>query len=424
MDEKARRRALELLGEKAAGGGRTYGDIARETGYSERQLMRLARRLAVRGEEGAAAHGNSGRRPANAAGPGEVEYLRRLKEPYPSVTIAHFRDIFFEDVLENPARAGDVAEYGLVPRGASWFRDLFRAEGWESPAQRRPSREPSGRPHPLRPPLPRRGTMLQVDATPLDWLGTGEAWAMHLAVDDATTEVAGGWFMPAECTRGYARAMLQVVRRHGVPRSIYSDRDAVFRSARDGSPTQFAAMMSDLGVRMIFANSPQAKGRVERYNRTAQLRLPTDAVRFGVRGYDELNAWFNDFYAPYLNAKFSYAPRDPESDFSPCPPEDRLPLVFRTRERRVSRGAAISYGTVLYLMVDGDGVVVDPGDGREVSVYVDAVTEEVYAEAAGRRLALVPVGTREGRGPAGAQDRRDLQRVLGEMTREGAARMG
>lgn len=424
MDERGKRRALELLGEKARGGGATYGEIALETGYSERQLMRLARKLSEEGEEAAMTHGNAGRRPSNAAGAGEVEFLRRLKEPYPSITIAHFRDIFLEDVVHNPSRAAEVAEYGLVPRSASWFRDLFAAEGWESPAGRRPERDPSGRPHPLRDPLPRRGMMLQADATPYDWLGTGEAWAMHLCVDDATTAVEGGWFMPRECTRGYARAMHQVVTRHGVPMALYTDRDAVFRSTRDGSPTQFAAMLSDLGVRMIFANSPQAKGRVERYNHTAQMRLPNDAVRFGVRGYGELNAWFNDFYAPYLNRKFSYRPRDPEPAYSPCPPAEELPRVFRTRERRVSRGAAISYGTVLYLMVDADGVVVDPGDGREVRVYVDALTEELYAEAAGRRLSLVPVGTHERQGQIGVQDRRELQRVLDEMTREGAARLG
>ena len=63
---------------------------------------------------------------------------------------------------------------------------------------------------------------------------------------------------------------------------MYSDKDSVFRTVKDGSPTQLALMMRDLGVRMIFANSPQAKGRVERYNSTAQMRLPTDLMRFGV----------------------------------------------------------------------------------------------------------------------------------------------
>jgi hypothetical protein len=82
---------------------------------------------------------------------------------------------------------------------------------------------------------------------------------MHHAVDDATTGVLGGWFMERECMRGYARMMREVVTRHGIPRSMYSDRDSVFRAVKDGSPTQLALMMRDLGVRMVFASSPQAK---------------------------------------------------------------------------------------------------------------------------------------------------------------------
>lgn len=424
MDAGTRKRAVEMLGRKAAGEGVTYADIALETGYSERQLMRLAKRLAQGGEEAALSHGGAGRRAPNAAGEAEVEFMRRLKEPYPSITVAHFRDIFIEDVLENPARADDVSRFGLVARSESWFRGLFAREGWVSPAARRPRRDREGRPHPMREPQPRRGMLVQVDATPYDWFGDGEAWAMHLAVDDATTGVLAGWFMPTECTRGYARMMRELVGRHGVPASIYSDKDAVFRATKDGSPTQFAAMMSDLGVRMVFANSPQAKGRVERYNRTVQLRLGNDLRRFGVRGYGEVNEWFNGFYAPYLNRRFSYRPRDPRSEFRPLPDGVDLSRVFRTRERRVARGGVVSYGRALYALVDGDGVVCDPGPGAEVAVFVDALTEELYAERGGRRYAMAPVGEREGRGPVGADDRRALQRALDEMTREGAAREG
>lgn len=266
--------------------------------------------------------------------------------------------------------------------------------------------------------------MAQVDGTPYDWFGSGEAWCMHLAVDDATTSVLGGWFMERECTRGYARMMREVVTRHGAPRSMYSDKDSVFRSARDGSPTQFALMMRDLGVRMVFANTPQAKGRVERYNATVQSRLPTDLVRFGVGGYDRINAWFNDFYAPYLNSKFSWRPTDPRSEFSPLPPGIDLSDIFRTRETRLSRGCTISCGAVVYAMCDGDGVLLEVPDGTALSVHVDAVTEEMYVERDGRRWACVPVATRSGRGPVGAEDARDLQRLLSEMSLGGAVREG
>ena len=422
MDKATKERALELLAEKKGGAGITYADIGVVTGYSKRQLIRLSKGLDERGAGSLLAHGNAGARPHNAATDDEVRVLRELKRPYPDVTIAHFRDIYIEDVIENPARAADVERYGLVPRSASWFRRLFGREGWRSPAQRLPGRDAAGRPHPMRAPLPRAGMMAQVDGTPYDWFGDGRPWCLHLSVDDATTGVLGGWFMERECMRGYARMMREVVTRHGAPRSVYADKASVFRAVKDGSPTQFALMMRDLGIRLIFAGSPQAKGRVERYNSTAQMRLPTDLVRFGVGGYDEINPWFNDFYAPYLNAKFSYAPRDPASDFSPLPEGLDLSSVFRTRESRVARGCSISYGRVTYVMADADGELLEVPDGTRLDVHVDAITEEMYVERSGGRWACVPVAGREGPGPSAVRDRRDLQDLLSDMQGDGAAR--
>ena len=424
MDRKTREKTLRLLAEKKSDPTITYADIEIETGYSRCQLMRLSKRLEEEGADSILVHGNSGARPHNAATEDEVRILRELKGPYPNVTIAHFRDIYLEDVIGNPARREDVERYGLVPRCASWFRDLFEREGWESPASRGRRRDADGRQHPMRKPLPRAGMLAQVDGTPYDWFGDGSPWCLHLAVDDATTGVLGGWFMEHECMRGYARMMRQVVVRHGVPRSLYSDKDTVFRAAKDGSPTQFAQMARDLGTHLIFAGSPQAKGRVERYNGTAQLRLPTDIVRFGVAGYDELNPWFNEFYAPYLNTKFSYRPADPRDDFMPLPGSLDLTEVFRTRESRVSRGCSISYRGTVYMMVDSDGVLLEVPDGTRLAVHVDAINEEMYVERSGRRWACVPVAERSGTGLSNVQDRRSLQRLLTEMQGDGAVREG
>ena len=414
MDARTKGEALEMLGRKARDPSITYGDIALATGYSERQLKRMAKSLREEGADAAGSHGNAGRRPANAATEGEIRYLRELKRPYPNVTIAHFRDIYFEDVLNNPRRAYDVERLGLVPRSASFFRDLFRREGWRSPAQRRPRAPGERREHPARPPAPCRGMLVQIDATPGEWVEGLGAWSMHLAVDDATSEPLAGWFMPSECVRGYARMMARVAAAHGVPEAVYADRSTIFRS-RKGGPTQFGLMMEGLGTRVLLASTPQAKGRVERAHLTVQLRLPTDIRRFGVAGYDELNEWFNGFYAPYIAGKFGYAPRDPADRFSP-PPAD-LSRVFRIREERRASGGVIAYGGSTWALVDALGEVRDPGPGEPVDVFTDAVTEDFYAEWRGTRLELVRVGERGRTGPVWIDDQKRMQAFLDDMGR-------
>ena len=182
MDKKTKAKAVELLSAKKLDRSITYADIERKTGYSRRQLIRISKRIDELGPEGAAEHGNSGRRPATAATEDELRYLREFKKPYRSITIAQFRDIFIEDVIENPDKRDDVERYGLVARSKSWFRELFRREGWKSPASK-PERAHAGRvSHPLRDPMPRRGMLVQVDGTPFDWFGDGSAWTLHLEI--------------------------------------------------------------------------------------------------------------------------------------------------------------------------------------------------------------------------------------------------
>ena len=417
MDKKTKAKAIELLVAKKSDPSLTYADIERKTGYSRRQLIRISKQIDERGAEGAAEHGNTGRKPAITATEDEVRYLREFKKPYKSITIAQFRDIFIEDVIDNPDKRDDVERYGLVARSRSWFRELFRREGWRSPAQK-PERAHGGRvPHPLRDPMPRRGMLVQVDGTPYDWLGNGDARVLHLAVDDATTEVLSGCFMPLECMRGYARMTERMVRRSGVPEAIYSDKFSVFRSVKAGTETQLAMMLSDLGVRMVFANSPQAKGRVERYNLTEQLRLVNDIIRFGIDDYDQLDSWFNEFYVEYLNRKFSFPPAEEGSEFRRLPAGFDYSSVFRIRLTRVSRGGMISYEMGLYWMVDANGELYDPGEGVKVNLFIDVWTDEMYVERYSKRYACVLCGARKHKKAELVDNQKELQNLLKKMRR-------
>ena len=409
-----KKKALELLGAKAGGEKMTLEDISRMTGYEKRQLIRLRKELREKGMEPTLTHGNAGRKPSTTASDQEIEYLRRFKEPYPRITIAQFRDYFFEDVLQNPARGGDVREFGLKPRSASWFRSLFLREGWESPAHKRVRSDGDRVTHVVRAPRPRRGELVQIDGTPYDWFGDGRVATLFLAVDDATTEILAGYFMPTECTRGYCHVMKSVVDEFGVPMAVYSDKDTVFTSAKGGGVTQFGRMMALLGVEVILANSPQAKGRVERENNTVQLRLPNDIKRFGIKDYAELNVWFNAFYKGYLNEKFAFAPISKKSAFLPLPKDTDLTKVFRLEIQREVRKAGVSYMGDVYLPFEADGQLKVIADGTKVLFCIDAFSEEPYIERNGKRYncECVKHGKREKKECAANQ--KDIDRILAE----------
>lgn len=85
-----------------------------------------------------------------------------------------------------------------------------------------------------------------------------------------------------------------LIKKKGIPLAIYSDKHTIFKSP-EGNITSFGVMMDKLCIEMIFANTSQTKGLIERYNGTVQRRLPNDIIRFKIKDYDQLNIWFNTF---------------------------------------------------------------------------------------------------------------------------------
>ena len=136
-------------------------------------------------------------------------------------------------------------------------------------------------------------------------LKTVKKFSLHIAVDDATGEILAGWFMPNECLEGYCHMLKILIEKHGIPENIYSDKHTIFKSPIDGNLTQFGRMCEELGINMIFAETAQAKGKVEKKNDTVQGRLLNDIKRYKIKTYAELNDFFNNKYINYLNVKFN-----------------------------------------------------------------------------------------------------------------------
>lgn len=171
--------------------------------------------------------------------------------------------------------------------------------------------------------------------------------------------------------------MKMILEQYGIPMALYSDKHTIFCNIKDDSKTQFGLMMEALGIEMVFANTSQAKGRVERYNYTVQNRLPNDIIRFSINDYDELNIWFNNFYKNYLNKKFSFNPIDPNDAFIPLY-DTNLSNIFYQRYKRTIRNDVFSFNNKYYSLIDENGEVVHIINGTIIELRIDVFTNEMY----------------------------------------------
>lgn len=382
-------KALSLLKDKLDGRKNcSYRDLENMTGYSSRHLKRLSKEIEEKDIEELTVHGNTGKKPAITASDQEIGYIVNFKSQYPVITIAQFKDIYDEDVIDNPDKRDDVLKYGLKKRSRSFFRDLYISQGWKSPVRRR--KYSGDYPvHHLREALPRRGMLIQIDGTPFDWLDTGRNYCLHLAVDDATKEIISGWFTANECLYGYLKVMEIMIRERGIPLALYSDKHAIFKSKDEyGGNTRFQIIMEKLGVETILANSSQAKGRIERYNETIQLRLINDIRRFHIRDYDHLNEWFNSYYKHYLNRKFAMLPKDPFDEFVEVDKDfDYTGKLSIYETRTIQNGDVFSYENCLFSPYDErTGEIIHIRSGVKVNVLHDIINRKIYISRYGNLI--------------------------------------
>ena len=186
--------------------------------------------------------------------------------------------------------------------------------------------------------MPREGMLIQMDGSHHPWLG-GQAppFTLLIAVDDATGTVVDALFCEQEDAHSYFLLIQGLVQHVGIPVALYTDRHGVFRhtpgSGLPGMPTQFSRAMDELGIQMIFALSPQAKGRVERTGGTFQDRLVTELRLAGASGLGEANRVLEQFL-PRFNRRFRVPPQHPEPAFRPLDPELCLEQVLCFKHRR------------------------------------------------------------------------------------------
>lgn len=164
--------------------------------------------------------------------------------------------------------------------------------------------------HPLREKRPCFGELIQIDGSDHAWFeGRNDSCTLLVFIDDATSTITELLFVEAESTLGYFNALKNHLAKYGAPKSFYSDRHGVFKvnhpAAKTGSGvTQFGRAIKQLGIKQIFATSPQAKGRVERANKTLQDRLVKELRFHGISDIESANKFAEEFRLKY-NAKFA-----------------------------------------------------------------------------------------------------------------------
>jgi transposase len=267
-------------------------------GVSVRQVKRLLAAYRQRGVA-ALAHGNRGKAPSNAVD----EETRHAVVALATARYKGFNQVHLTEQLSE--------QEGIVLSRSS-VRRILGAAGIGSPRKRRGPQHRSRRER-----YPQAGMLVQIDASPHDWLeGRGPRLTLFAAIDDATGELLALLFRAEEDAQGYFLLVQQIVARRGRPLAVYHDRHGIFRVNAPQTvaeqltgirePTQFGRLLNELAITSIAARSPQAKGRVERLFGTLQDRLVSMLRLAGATNAAEATACLADFRADF-NGRFMVA---------------------------------------------------------------------------------------------------------------------
>lgn len=323
----------------AARGEVSQRQAAALIGITQMSVWRLKERWLKHGDA-VWTHGNTGRRPKNKKY--DREKLIRDYRKFEGTTFAGFKD-------------GCRKYLGYDPSYTTIYKTLTAA-GIPSPVPH----PRTGRKHKPRKERAHTGELVQIDASRHDWLLDGRKVTLHGAIDDATHEVVALHFCENECLLGYYQVLEQIkVRKNGFPKAIYSDRSSCFFVTKRGRDkmtleeqlagktehkTQWQETCGRLGIELIAAYSPQAKGRIERLWQTLQGRLPFIFRFLKIDTVEKANAFLSDFIDGF-NARFAVPPQEAEAEWRE-PPEVDYSVIFsvRAEKRSDSRGRFVHHG--------------------------------------------------------------------------------
>ncbi len=376
-------------------GAITLVEASRQMGVSYRQAKRL-RRAYVSGGLDALAHGNRGRPPANKTDEETRARIIALSEGvYSKLNDTHFAEM--------------LTEREQISVSRETVRSILRSEGI------RPKRKRKARKHHRRRPRKEcEGLMMLWDGSPHRWFGRERPpCCLMAAMDDATSRALALVFVEYEGSWAYLELLRQVVTGHGIPGSVYQDRHSALKRNDDfwsieeqlagrQDPTQVQAALEALGIEQIFAQTPQAKGRIEKLFETLQDRLVAMLGLEGIVDIESANTYLNEVFLDYFNDKFAVPAERTQAAWRKVPRTLDLDRVLSFRyDSKVANDNAIRLGDVTIDIPPGPGKRSWAGVKAEVRQLLDGswrvyYQDKLIATAAATEVAE-PIRTRRRR---------------------------
>jgi transposase/signal recognition particle subunit SEC65 len=334
--ERDRIRVLEAM----INGRLKQSEAAEVLHISTRQLRRIAKRYRTDGDQGLV-HGLRGRQSNRKIG-GEVK----------KTALKHLRQEYHDF---GPTLASEkLFERQSICVSRETVRQWMMAEGlWKS-------RKKRIKHHSWRPRRSCFGELIQMDSSVHDWFEgrNDKAWLISL-IDDASSRPYMRFF-PTDSTETNMAAIKGYIKRHGRPVAIYADKASHFRTTRkasveeelNGTPalTQIQRALKELGIEYISANSPQAKGRVERCFGTAQDRLVKEFRLNEISTIDQANEFLKKKFIPMWNRRFAVKPANSANLHRPRKGFDLDAILSRQQFRTVAKDYTISFDNQLFLI--------------------------------------------------------------------------
>ncbi len=377
MSEEEVRRAGVL--ERVALGELRQREAAELLGLSERQVKRLYARYKEHGA-GGLVHGNAGRRSNRAKS-------AKLRKKIIALIGKHYSGGPGERFGPTLAAEHLAEEHGAQIDSETLRRWMIEAGLWTRERKRKRYRRRRLRREHF-------GELLQLDGSFHQWLEQrGPKGCLLNLVDDATG-TAMACFAKDETTWAVADLLRAWVERYGVPRAIYTDWKSVYHAPPEKEEvapqlSQFGNMCAKLGIRLIAANSPQAKGRVERHHGTHQDRLVKKMRRLSIADYRAGNRYLAESYLPEHNARFAISAADPADFHQPLRHGLDLNAVFCLEHRRTVGNDWVVRFQSRFLQLEPDqlaaGMVIKLLQHRDGSLHL---------WHAGRELRWTPISER------------------------------